>query len=340
VKALVWQGPRSMSVEESPEPEPGPGEVVLRTGAAGICGSEVEGYLGRMGNRTPPLVMGHEFAGTVSKVGEGVDPSWEGRRVAVNPLLPCDECPICRAGMENACPNRTMIGIQHPGAFAEYVRVPAAALLPVPDTLPMTAAALAEPFANGVHAVRLAQVRGPMERAVVLGAGTIGTMVLQAAVLSGIPEVTVVEPHEGRREKAFSFGANAAFPSGEDAKEALREATGGLGADVVFDAAGTSQTRRLAAGLLRPGGMAVLVGLHEDESLIPFHHLVRNQLALQGSYAYTREDFRQALDWISEGRAGIGELPDPLPLSEGPEAFRRLAEGPTDQVKIFLAEGA
>ena len=339
MKTLVWQGPRRMEVEEAPEPAPEAGTVVLRTGAAGICGSEVEGYLGRMGNRTPPLVMGHEFSGTVAEVGEGVDPSWEGRRVTVNPLLSCGECPICRAGLENVCPKRTMIGIQHPGAFAEYVRIPATALLPVPDDLPMTAAALAEPFANGVHAVRLAEVRGPLEHAVVLGAGTIGTMVLQAAVLQGIPEISVVEPHAGRREQVFGLGANAAFASGEEAKEALREVTDGLGADAVFDAVGASETRRLTAELLRPGGMAVLVGLRDDETPIGFHDVVRRQVTLRGSYAYTRRDFEQALAWISEGRAGLGELPSPLPLSEGPDAFRRLADGPSSQVKVFLAEG-
>ncbi len=338
MKSVVWNGPEKMSVEETPEPTAEPGTVILRPEAAGICGSEIEGYLGRMGNRTPPLVMGHEFAGTVVEVGEGVDPEWQGRRVTVNPLLSCGRCPVCRAGLENVCPERTLIGIHHPGAFAEYVRVPESALFPIPDDLPMNAAALCEPFANGVHAVRLTKIAEPLGHAVVIGAGTIGLMVMQAALLSSIPNVAVVEPHERRRSLAADLGAHAVFESGEEAADTVREATDGIGADAVFDAVGASQTRRLAADLLRPGGAAVFIGLHEDETPIGFHDVVRRQITIRGSYAYTRDDFERALDWISEGRAGLGALEPVLPLEKGPDAFSELVRGPSERVKVFLAE--
>lgn len=337
MKGIVWQGPEEMTVEEMPEPAAEPGTAVIRTGAAGICGSEVEGYLGRMGNRTPPLVMGHEFAGTVVSVGEGVDEGWAGRRVTVNPLLSCDECRLCREGLKNLCVNRTMIGIHHPGGFAEYVQVPVSSMYGIPDDLDISAAALAEPLANGVHAVRLGTSCLPAGNAVVIGGGTIGLMVMQSALLSGIPGVSVVELHEGRREQARELGAHAVFGSGEEAGEAVREATGGLGADLVLDAVGAEGTRRLAVELVKPGGMAVLVGLHGDETTLGFHDVVRRQITLQGSYAYTAEDFEQALDWLSSGRAGIGELPPALPLERGPDAFARLVEGPQDQIKVFLA---
>lgn len=337
MKAIVWHGPEEMSVEELSEPVAEPGTVVVHTGAAGICGSEVEGYLGKMGNRTPPLVMGHEFAGTVASVGEGVNESWEGRRVTVNPLLSCGRCRSCRAGLQNLCENRTMIGIHHPGGFAEYVQVPESALHEIPDDLDISAAALAEPLANGVHAVRLGTSCLPAERAVVIGGGTIGIMVLQAALLSGIPDVSVVELHEGRREQAKKLGAHEVFSSGEEAAEAMRGATDGLGADLVLDAVGAEGTRRLAVDLVKPGGIAVLVGLHGDETTLGFHDVVRRQITLQGSYAYTPEDFEQALAWISSGEAGIGELPPVLPLERGPNAFARLVEGPQEQIKVFLA---
>lgn len=341
MKAIVWNGPEEMSVEEMPEPEVGPGAAIVRPEAVGICGSEVEGYLGRMGNRTPPLVMGHEFSGTVVETGEGVDESLVGRTVTVNPLYVDGTCRMCRMGLKNLCPSRGLIGIHQPGGFAEYVRVPAENAYPLPEGLSDAArvGALAEPLANGVHAVRLGLAAdGVVEHAVVVGAGTIGLMCLQATVLSGIENVQVVEPNEARREQALGLGARAAYSSGAEAREALEEPTEGLGADLVIDAVGAEATRQMAVEeLLRPGGRAVMIGLHDDDTTLGFHDIVRGQLDIQGSYTYTDEDFETALEWLVEGRAGIGELPPVLPLERGPEAFAELVKGPSAQIKIFLA---
>src|ERR671912_1509962 len=119
MKAIVWNGPEEMVVEEVPEPTLEPSTVIVRPGAVGICGSEIEGYLGKMGNRTPPLVMGHEFAGTVTEVGEGVDEGLVSRTVAVNPLSSDETCPLCRGGDTNLCPNPKLVGIHSPGGVAE-----------------------------------------------------------------------------------------------------------------------------------------------------------------------------------------------------------------------------
>jgi threonine dehydrogenase-like Zn-dependent dehydrogenase len=312
--------------------------VKVRPEAVGICGSEVEGYLGKMGNRTPPLVMGHEFAGTGTEVGEGVSEDLVGREVAVNPLSSDGTCPLCRAGYTNLCPNRKLIGIHSPGGFAEYVLAPQGNVYPLPDGVGARTGALAEPLANGVHAIRLGLANHHVEHAVVVGAGTIGLMCLQAAVLDGIPEVSVVEPHEARRDQALELGAHAAYAAGEETREALEEPTEGLGADLVIDAVGAEATRRMAVeDLLRPGGRVVFVGLHEDDTALGFHGIVRGQLDLQGSYAYTAEDYEQALEWLVAGRAGIGDLPPVLPLKEGPNAFAEMVRGPSEQIKIFLA---
>ena len=338
MKAIVWNGPEEMAVEEVPEPAVEPGTVVVRPEAVGICGSEIEGYLGRMGNRTPPLVMGHEFAGTVTEVGEGVDEDLLGREVAVNPLSSDGTCRLCRAGYTNLCPNRRLVGIHSPGGFAEYALAPAQNVYPLPEGVEARAGALAEPLANGVHAIKLGLAGHFGEHAVVVGAGTIGLMCLQAAVLEGIPEVSVVEPHEARREQALELGARAAYASGEEAREALEGPTESLGADLVVDAVGAEVTRRMAVEvLLRPGGRAVFVGLHDDATTLGFHDIVRGQLDLQGSYAFTAEDYSQAVEWLVEGRAGIGDLPPVLPLEEGPGAFAELVRGPSEQIKVFLA---
>jgi (R,R)-butanediol dehydrogenase / meso-butanediol dehydrogenase / diacetyl reductase len=338
MKAIVWNGPEEMAVEEVPEPAVEPGTVVVRPEAVGICGSEIEGYLGRMGNRTPPLVMGHEFAGTVTEVGEGVDEDLLGREVAVNPLSSDGTCRLCRAGYTNLCPNRRLVGIHSPGGFAEYALAPAKNVYPLPEGVEARAGALAEPLANGVHAIKLGLAGHFVEHAVVVGAGTIGLMCLQAAVLEGIPEVSVVEPHEARREQALELGAHAAYASGEEAREALEGPTEGLGADLVVDAVGAEVTRRMAVEvLMRPGGRVVFVGLHDDATTLGFHDIVRGQLDLQGSYAFTADDYEQALEWLIAGSAGIGVLPPVLPLEEGPGAFAELVRGPSEQIKVFLA---
>jgi (R,R)-butanediol dehydrogenase / meso-butanediol dehydrogenase / diacetyl reductase len=259
----------------------------------------------------------------------------------VNPLYVDGTCRMCRMGLKNLCPNRGLIGIHQPGGFAEYVRVPAENTYPLPEELSDAArvGALAEPLANGVHAVSLGLARyDTVEHAVIIGAGTIGLMCLQAAALSGVENVQVVEPNEARREQALGLGARAAYSSGAEAWEALEEPTEGLGADLVIDAVGAEVTRRMAIEeLLRPGGRAVMIGLHDDDTTLGFHHIVRGQIDIQGSYTYTDKDFETAIGWLVEGRAGLGELPSVLPLERGPEAFAALVRGPSAQIKVFLA---
>ena len=339
MKGIVWHGPEKMSVEEVPEPSVEPGSVKVRPTATGICGSEIEGYLGRMGNRTPPLVMGHEFAGTVTEVGDGVDGDLIGRLVAVNPLYGDGTCRLCRAGYTNLCRDRHLVGIHSSGGFGEYTIAPATNVYVLPEGVEARTGALAEPLANGVHAARLGLAGGPVESAVVIGAGTIGLMCLQAAVLDGIPHVSVIEPHEARRKQALELGADVAYESGEEASEALDGPTDGLGVDLVIDAVGAEVTRRMAVEqLLRPGGRVVYIGLHDNDTTLGFHDIVRGQFTLQGSYAYTAEDYEQALEWLTAGKAGIGELPPVLPLEEGPDMFAELVRGPSARIKVFLAE--
>ncbi len=333
MRAIVWQGPEQMAVDERPEPgDPGPDQVVLRPGAVGICGSEVEGYLGHMGNRVPPLVMGHEFAGEIVAAGPGAE-EWVGRRATVNPIAGCGRCRLCRSGQENLCRERTLIGVHHDGAFADLVRAPAANLRQLPAGLDIRVGALTEPLANGVHAVRLGLAGQDASSAVVLGAGTIGLVTLQAALLSDIPGVEVVEPQEARRERARALGAHAVHTDAEAAGAAGDE----LGADLVLDAVGNQTTRALALELVRPGGRVVCIGLAADETTLRFHTVVRDQITILGSYAYTMADFEQSLQWLLDGQASLGELPATLPLEEGPQAFARLVQGPPDQVKVFLA---
>jgi len=164
----------------------------------------------------------------------------------------------------------------------------------------------------------------------VLGAGTIGLFALHAARAAGIADVRAVEPHEARRAAALAAGARAAHA---DAAEFVRERR----ADLVIDAVGATATRRSALELVRPGGAVLLLGLHEDESALPFHRVVRDQVALQGSFAYTDADFAAALELLASGTISLGELTGTLPLDAGPEVFASLAAGPTARLKTFLS---
>jgi 2-desacetyl-2-hydroxyethyl bacteriochlorophyllide A dehydrogenase len=319
-----------MAVEVVDEPRPGNGEVVVRSEAAGICGSEIEGYLGRMANRVPPLVMGHEFAGTVMGAADGAGREWSGRRVAVNPLLSCRTCARCRTGDRNLCAQRRLIGVHLAGGFAERVAVPTANLFALPDGSDVRVGALVEPLANAVHAVGLARRVTAPEIAVVLGAGTIGLFAVHAARAAGIADVRVVEPQNERRAAALVAGARMAHA---EAGELGRERN----ADLVIDAVGATATRRAALEIARPGAVIVLLGLHDDESALPFHRVVRDQIAIQGSFAYTDADFAAALELLVSGRIALGTLAAARPLEAGAEAFATLAAGPTAQLKTFLA---
>src|SRR5580693_4853776 len=214
MKALVWHGPNWMTVDDQPEPRPKIGEVVIRSEAAGICGSEIEGYLGMMSNRVPPLVMRHEFAGTVAGVGEGGDRSWVGRRAAINPIVGCGRCRYCTRGDRNLCPDRYLVGIAIPGGFAGLVSVPERCLFEMPAGMDARLGALAEPLANGVHAIRKGAPEGATS-AVIIGVGTIGLACMQAALLHGIEQVSIVERHPTRREHALRLGAHQAHASGD-----------------------------------------------------------------------------------------------------------------------------
>lgn len=326
-----------MTLDEWARPELAAGWVAIRPEAAGICGSEVEGYVGRQPNRRPPLVMGHEFAGVVVETGAAADAAWLGRRVAVNPIVSCRACPLCAAGQRNLCRRRRLIGVHEPGGFAELVTAPQANLVLLPDGVGPQLGALVEPLANGVHAAGLALGGTIAGVGAVVGAGAIGLLALQAAAIASGSRLHVLELDARRREQAAAVGVGAAHATPADLLQAVRRDTAGLGADFAIDAVGRESTRRLAVDVVRPGGRVVLLGLHDDVTSLSGHDLVRREVLVTGSYAYTDADFNRALALLAGGRVGIGELPAIQPLESTPALFARLAEGPTPEVKLFVA---
>lgn len=327
-----------MRLRDYPSPRAGKGEAVVQVGHVGICGSELEGYLGLSSLRTPPLVMGHEFWGRVAEVGEDVDPAWRGQAVAVNPLVGCGRCSLCADGLSYLCPDRRLIGAHRPGAFAERVAVPASALVPVPEELAGPAGALVEPTAVALHAIRLAGL-GLGETAVVVGAGTIGLLLTRLASAAGV-RVVAVDTHPGRLELAARMGAWQTLRAGEeDLVGRVRAVAGHLAVRVAFDAVGRNATRALAVQVVRPGGTAVLVGIHDPDTPFPANDLVRWEVQVRGSYTYAAADFRDAVGLVREGLVAPAGWTQVRPLADGPEAFRELVDAPPQQPKILLAVG-
>jgi L-iditol 2-dehydrogenase len=337
VKALVYADWDRLEVRDVQEPGAGPGEVVVRVAAVGICGSEFEGFAARSPRRTPPLIMGHEFCGEVAEVGAGVSGYRPGDRVVVNSVISCGRCEECRDGRSHLCPEREVFGMKRPGGFAELCAVPVSTLLPLAEKVSPLQGALVEPLANGVHALSLTRQRFP-ETVVVIGAGTIGLMALQVARAAGALRLVVVDTNDARLEVAHQLGAEPLFnPRREDVVAAVREFTRGRGADVVVDAVGASETRRVAVAAARPGGEVVWVGLHDDPTQLSGFDVVLGERRVAGSYAVTPSDIRTAIGLFAHGKIEIAPWVRPFPLADGARVFRELVTAPPrDYIKALL----
>lgn len=335
--ALVWLKPRMMELRREPIPAPKPDEVLVAVEAVGICGSELSGYLGQSSIRKPPLIFGHEAAGRIAAdsdlaLGDG-SPARAGVRVTFNPLWTCGECDRCRAGRPNLCRNRSLISAHRPGAFAGYVAVPTALCLPLPDHLSTTAGSLTEPVACGVRAVAHT---GHPARLVILGAGPIGLFCLVAARAAGIKEILVSDIAERRLAVARAWGATATVNARDDVPAAIQAFAPG-GADAAIDAVGMSITREQAVRAVVPGGRVVYIGLHEEASPLAANYLVRQEIELIGSFAYTPADFTRALELLAAGAIPLdGDWLEERPLAAGPASFEELLAGSTRAAKIVL----
>lgn len=334
MRAVVWRGPSSMAVDEVPDPVPGPGTAVVAVERAGICGSDVGAYRGTMGIARPGDVRGHELSGVVTEVADPGDAGWVGTRVAVDSQLTCGRCWACAAGRGNLCPELRIIGVHVPGGFAERVAVPVRNLVAVPAGMSAELAATAEPLAQACHDVRLVLASAP-ENCLVVGAGSIGNLVVQALRFSGVPRVDVVEPDPARRRAAAELGATTAVGTTDQAAAPAAGLPRG-GYDVVFDVVGTEATRAAGVGLVRRGGQVVLVGLHADVTALPWFTVVRHEVALLGANCYARDDFAQAVAWLAEGRVALGAPVRPATLDEAPQVFADLAAGRATAAKTFL----
>lgn len=338
MKALVWTAPETMEIADVAEPVPAEDEVLVQVEAVGICGSEIEGYLGHNSLRKPPLIMGHEFCGRIVACGSRVSGLAAGVKVVVNPLSACGECVACFKGNTHLCASRRIVGIHRPGAFGERVAVPAAGVIPVPDAMNPYRAALAEPLACSLRATRRAMQRHFRPNVLVIGAGGIGILCAKMARLLGASRVIVSDTQPERLKIALQTACDAVIdPSAEDLAAAANREAGAAGIDVVIDAAGFQPTRAAAFALVQPGGTIMNIGLGIDETRLPINHAIRSEIEVLGSFCYTAQDFREAVKLLVEGRVTEEGWTEARPLTEGFNAFRELTAGKVKQGKLFLS---
>jgi L-iditol 2-dehydrogenase len=282
------------------------------------------------------MVMGHEFAGEVIALGPGVTDITLGTRVTVQPLIGCGTCRDCLQGQSNRCARRQLMGAHLQGGFAERIAVPRSALYILPDSVSYAEAALTEPLANGVHMTRLAPAH--YEDVVVIGAGTLGLMALQAYQLTGASRVAVIDTAPNRLEVAKRLGAHVTVnPTTDDVNAAVRNAFDNELATIVVEAVGRAVTRRQATELVRPGGTIVLLGLTDAETSFDMLSLINREIRLQCSYGSSDADMRAALSMIADGHVDAKSWVEQVPLEQGQAIFTRLVESPQELVKaVFI----
>jgi len=341
MKALMLSAYKQLDVVDIPAPQPAADELLIRIRACGICGSDVHGYDGSTGRRLPPIVMGHEAAGVVEATGSDVHNFHAGDRVTFDSTFYCGKCFYCLRSQINLCENREVIGVSTPafrrmGAFAEYVTVPARIAYALPENMSYSHAALIEAVSVAVHGVSLTPI-ALEDTVVVVGAGMIGLLTLQAARLAGAGRVFVVDVDETRLELARDLGATHTFNSKcADVAAQIIEQTMGRGADAALECVGSTIPVKLALDSARKGGAVTLIGNVAPTIELGLQSVVTRQIRLQGSCASSGE-YPACISLISRGAIRVDPLLSAVaPLEEGATWFHRLYEREPGLLKVVL----
>lgn len=322
MKALVYEGPKSVVYRDVDTPQLGPDLQLIRIEAVGICGSDMHAYLGHDERRPAPLILGHEAAGLV------IEGSLAGQRVTINPLVSCGVCPACVAQRENICPAREIISMPpREGAFAQYVQMPEQNLVEVPKEYPLSKAALVEPLAVSWHTAKLAleALHPSMEKkALIIGGGAIGVAAALALQAQGVRDVTLTEPNAERRDFIAQHVRATITAQTQDFFP------------IIIDAVGISASRQLASKHVEAGGVIAHVGLGDNREGLDMRRFTLQEISFIGTYTYTAQDFRDTAQALFEGRLGDLEWIEKRPLSGGAQAFDDLFHNRVAAPKIVL----
>lgn len=341
MKALVLNRYHQLDFQEVDTPAVSDQEVLVQVKAAGICGSDVHGLDGSTGRRQPPIIMGHEAAGTIMETGPQVNRWKPGDRVTLDSTIYCGQCWLCRRGRINLCTHRRVLGVscdeyRRHGTFAEYVAAPQHILYALPEDVTFERAAMAEPLSVAFHAV----ARSPIslnDSAVVVGAGMIGLLVIQTLRIAGCGQIIAVDLDQNKLDLACTLGADVGLLTDkEDVPGRVSQLTRGRGADVAFEAVGITATVATAAGSLRKGGVLTLVGNLSPTVEMPLQAIVTREIILNGSCASCGE-YPACLDMIARGRVNVDALISTVaPLREGDRWFQRLYAKEAGLMKVIL----
>lgn len=334
MKAAQYVKAGIISYREVQDVPPSPGQVKIRVAYCGICGTDGHIFRGRMDARVKaPQAIGHEMSGTVAEIGPQVENLAVGDRVTVMPLDNCGACLTCRRGYTHICEKLRFLGIETPGAFAQYWTVPARLVLPLPDGLPLRQAALVEPLAVACHDVRRAELSAG-QRVVVNGGGPIGLLIALVARQAGA-DVRLVEINPARLRLASELGFEGWNPSDREEMTAVADWAPG-GADVVFEVSGSAAGALAMTDMVRPRGTIVMVAIFAQPVPVDLHKFFWKELRMQGARVYEVEDFQRAI-----ALAASGDLPLPrllsreFPLAETQAAFEYLC-GKPEAMKVLI----
>jgi L-iditol 2-dehydrogenase len=336
MKALVYTAPRRLEMLELADPAPKDGEVLVRVRAAGVCGSDLHGFLGRSKKRVPPLILGHEFTG---EVAGSKDSAWDialGDAVAVYPIVSCGTCEYCASEREHLCPSRRVYGLDFHGGLAEYAAVPSRCLFPIPASMSFVEGSLVEPLANAVHVVkRCPEVRG--RTGLVYGAGPIGMLCAFVAKQRGAQVVMMVDRNARRLERLNELAADITIDSSQqDAVASLLEQTGGRGVDFAIDAVGNAECRQNSITCTASGGTVICIGLEEEVCSVDTRPVVTREVDVRGAYAYSRSDFAEALSMLDRKLLPWSRLVTKTGLAQGQAIFDDLATGHSSILKAVF----
>ncbi len=340
MKALRWHARKDLRYEEVPEPTPGPGQLKVEVRLAGICGTDLKEYSEgpvMIPPDTGPVILGHEFVGTVVELGEGASGFTIGDRVTGLCNWYCGNCPYCKTGMYNLCQNTAFTGLSEAGCMAEYMVAPSNTFYGLPDSVSDEDGVLVEPLSVAVHAVRLGGV-GPGKTVAVVGEGAIGLCAVLAAKAAGARAVYVVAKHKGRGEKALLLGANGVLYVGiNDPASEMIAMNEGLGVDVAMECVGHPDTPQLAVSLLRGNGVAVIVGVFAQPSNFHFASIVFRQITVVGSPIYV-DEATAVIALLAEKRIDPkGLVTSKIPLKDAAElGFEKLLNDKEENVKVLL----
>jgi L-iditol 2-dehydrogenase len=341
MKALVLEDYKSLKIQDSPVPELAANEVLIRVKSCGICGSDVHGFDGSSGRRIPPVIMGHEASGIIDSTGPAVSSFQPGERVTFDSMISCGHCRFCRDGEPNLCDERRVLGVscedyRRNGAFAEFVSVPEHIVYRIPDNLPFDEAALVEPVSVAVHAVNRTPVQ-LADTAVVIGAGMIGLLTIQALRTAGCGRIIAVDLEDDRLALARELGADDTLNSShQDVPAAVIEMTNGLGADITVEAVGADATVRMAVDCVRKGGTITLIGNISQNVKFPLQSVVTREVRVLGSCA-SSNDYPACLDLMGRGKIRVKPIISAaVPLERGAEMFDRLYAKEPNLTKVIL----